>query len=173
MSNPRQWYALHVRPGAEFRVGDALKKCGHTYLIPYVKRKVRHGTATGDKNKHDRRIPIFARYVFFAFAEAPKWDDVKAIEPKPVRTISFDGVPATLTQSEMTYIANLRELPKPAEVGKITAGILAKIIEGPFATIPGKFRVQDVDADGRAGVDVPMIGAPRRVRIPVGHLVAA
>ncbi len=167
MSDPRKWYVLHCKPGAEFRVGDALKASGHTYVVPYVKRRS-HGA-----NRHERRAPIFARYVFFAFSgDGPRWDDVKAIEPKPVRPLSFDGVPATITQAEMTYIANLRELPKPADAGKIAAGVLAKIIAGPFATINGAHKVESLE-DGHAGVDITMLGARRRVRVPVKHLVAA
>jgi transcriptional antiterminator RfaH len=132
--NPRfspdpQWFVLYTLPNFEKKIALALQKKDIKSFLPMHKII---------RNWSDRKkvvdVVLFPNYLFVYTTFENRF---KILElPGTARYVSFNGLPVTISEHELTIIRKMTDCPGVA-VEEYLKGDSVKIVEGPFSGLIG------------------------------------
>jgi transcription antitermination factor NusG len=126
-----QWFAIQVRPKAEWCVAAGLGSKGYEHFLPsYISRR-----QPGDRSKN-LRLPLFPGYVFCRFHSGV--NGLIVTTPGVVRVVGYGKIPAAVEESEIAAVKTIVESGIPAAPWpRLQSGDLVRIASGPLRGLQG------------------------------------
>lgn len=132
------WHALFCPPNQELMTGHKLAPMGHPFIVPTEKK----WRERAKKLTREYSAPVFPRYVFTGFRDAPNWELLRERAPTIQGYMAFGATgPATFKISDVQWLEDLRdrlagkaqpvpfqEAVKPGDKVRVSAGPLASMI---------------------------------------------
>lgn len=127
--NVFKWYVVYTHPNFEKKVYNSLQQRDIISFLPL--RKI---TRQWSDRKKTIEVPLFPNYLF---VYTTVHDRFKVLEiPGVSRYISFNGLPVTITDNEITMIKKMMTDPD-VMLENCLEGDMVKITEGPFTGLTG------------------------------------
>lgn len=156
------WYCFSTEPQREVASSLLLQRAGYRTAVPcevkYV-RKSRYG------RRKPRQIPILTSYILIHFDDEPVvwplFNRFKFLK----RVVTVDGRPAPITEA---VLATLEERQSKNHRRSFGVGDNVTVF-GDYSGCEG--RIEEISGD-LARLDLPLLGAKRRVAVPLDWLEA-
>ena len=127
----RSWFALYTKPKHEFKAELELNNLSVENYLPKITR-VRQWS----DRKKKITLPLFSGYIFINVNEKERYQSLQL--PSIVKTVSFNGKPSVIPDSEINNLKKMLESnPEVNVVDELKEGSLVKVVEGPFSGVEG------------------------------------
>lgn len=129
----RRWYVIYTNIKCEFRANMGLKAKGFETLLPYIRKRVRHGRVTSIVDR-----PVFPRYLFVRFdVEKDEWFHPIKTTDGVEDLIRNDNIPVRVPDEQIERLrlsqacGDFDTTKKPVSI--YVAGETVRIQEGVFS----------------------------------------
>jgi transcriptional antiterminator RfaH len=129
----RRWYVIYTNIKCEFRANMGLKAKGFETLLPYIRKRIRHGRQTSIVDR-----PVFPRYLFIKFdVEKDEWFHPIKSTDGVEDLIRNDNIPVRVPEQQIERLRRAQvcgdfdTTKKP--VSEYVAGEMVRISEGVFS----------------------------------------
>lgn len=159
-----QWYTLHTKPNAEYRVMATLQRRAIETYLPEI--------LTCPRPKEKRKQPFFHCYLFAKIDLEQVGFSAMQWTPGLLRIVAFDEQPAALPDEVIELIrAKVESLTAAGGLPRhnLKPGDTVRIKEGPFQNMLAVFDGPITPAE-RVQVLLEILGYARRVKVAVADL---
>ena len=130
-NNAISWYALRVRPKAEWSIAASLRLAGLEEFLPLVRR----GRQWSDRWKESEQ-PLFPGYVFCRMSLENPYRVVRT--PGIAGFVGFQGVPAPIPEEEIDAVKRMLDSERRLRpTALLREGQRVKVRSGPLSGLEG------------------------------------
>jgi transcription antitermination factor NusG len=126
-----KWFAVHVKPRAEWSVAEALRSKGYEHFLPHYvcrpdfRRRSRHG-----------RFPLFPGYVFCRY-DSPAIGMI-VTTPGVLRVVGYGNAPIPVDENEIAALRTIMDSGLGARPWpRLEPGDYVRIDDGPLRGLTG------------------------------------
>lgn len=130
----RRWYVIYTNIKCEFRANMGLKAKGFETLLPYIRKRIRHGRQTSIVDR-----PVFPRYLFVKFdVDRDEWFHPIKTTDGVEDLIRNDSLPVRVPDQQIERLRRSQasgdfDLTRKKAVSEYAAGEMVRISEGVFS----------------------------------------